>query len=206
MHARRVVLEHEVGTARSGAARASRPSGRVRSRVRSRLLVLEAWKSALYSHQSSRSVLTPLVKRMPSGRVTDSTWTTSAPSAASIADADGPAHHAVRSSDLDARAAGASAAAGRGRPSGGRGTIGAGVLAQARRRARRRRSLAVDPPRARGARGTCRSGRRPASRARSPARDSTTAGPSRHRRHRDPQLGRQRDDLGGRVLRSSSRG
>ena len=65
--------------------------------MRSRLLVFEVWKSALYSHQWSRSTLTPLVKRMPSGRVTDSTCTTSAPSAASIADADGPAHHAVRS-------------------------------------------------------------------------------------------------------------
>ena len=60
-------------------------------------MVFEVRNSALYSHQLSRSTLTPLVYRMPSARVTDSTCTTSAPSAASIADADGPAHHAVRS-------------------------------------------------------------------------------------------------------------
>ena len=80
--------------------------------------------------------LTPPVKRMPSGRVADSTWMTSAPSAASIADADGPAHQRGEVEDLDARERQRPApcvAADLGRP----GDDRAGVLAQARRRPRR---------------------------------------------------------------------
>ena len=77
------------------------PSARVRSSVRSRLLVLDVRKNALHSHQSvaigADAAGACACRRR---RVTDSTWITSAPSAASMADADGPAHQAVRSTTL----------------------------------------------------------------------------------------------------------
>ena len=112
------------------------------------LFALACRKNALNSHHSSRSANAPPVIRMPSSRWIDSTWMTSAPSAAKRPLADGPAHHAVRSTTAKpVRAAGRADRRGAA-PSGGRGP-------SVRRRARRsrgdgtrgRRGLAVDRPR-----------------------------------------------------------
>ena len=137
---------------------------------------------------------------MPSGRVTDSTWITSAPSAASIAAADGPAHHAVRSSTL--------MPVERQRPRRAACLVGAHVGHDRRRCARRGGAPVGAAARARrrsstvgGAPGTCRSGRRRATPRSTTCSSVATAGRVGHRRHRDPQLGGQLDDLGGRVLR-----
>ncbi len=55
-------------------------------------------KCALRSHHGPSRPVAPPVVRMPSIRVIDSTWITSAPRAASTPVPAGPAHHAVRSS------------------------------------------------------------------------------------------------------------
>ena len=79
------------------------------------------------------------------------------------------------------------------------GDDGAGVLAEARRRSRRRRQLTVDPPRASGhAERAARVVEQRAAGVR--LLEIGDRGTVRHRRHRDPQLGGQRHDLGGRVL------
>ena len=114
---------------------------------------------------------------MPSGRVTDSTWITSAPSAASIADADGPAHHAVRSRTLTPCSG---SVVRRGSPGalGGRGTI---VPVCSPRRGDGRgggAALAVDPPRTRRGTRNVPVGSSTSEPRAFACSNSTTAGPS----------------------------
>ena len=141
---------------------------------------------------------------------TDSTWITSAPSAASMPVADGPAHHAVRSTTLTPssgrrcdRVAGAGRT-GRPRPR-RRGATVDGVLAEPGAGPRAARELAVDPPRPAGHRE--RAGGVVDEHAADARRDraSSTARPSHTgatgmRSTRGPL-----DDLGGRVPASSTR-
>ena len=75
----------------------SAPSGRERSKVTPRFPMFAAWKIGLHSHQRSSDDGRVLAKRMLSGRVSDSTLMTSAPSAARAAVVTGPAHQAVQS-------------------------------------------------------------------------------------------------------------
>ena len=75
----------------------SRPSGRLRSRVTDRLLAFAPWNTKPHSHHRSTDAGFADVKRMPSGRWTDSTLTTSAPRAPSTWVAAGPAQKAVKS-------------------------------------------------------------------------------------------------------------
>ena len=115
------------------------PSSVARSIARSVLLVLPARKNGLASHQASNfSPSIPPIMRIPSGRLADSTWITSAPSAAIICAADGPAHQAVRSSTRSPASGSPAAPVGLGRrtsrdstrpvcsPSRGAGRCGAG--------------------------------------------------------------------------------
>ena len=90
------ILEHQVGGGESRSA-SSCPSALVRSRVIPRLLVLAAWPWVPTPTIADRRE--PWCRRSASGpgRVTDSTLITSAPRHASTCVAQGPAHHAVRS-------------------------------------------------------------------------------------------------------------
>src|SRR5262245_51739518 len=65
--------------------------------VMPRLVLLAPWYIGLHSHQHSLVGGFTLEYRMRSGRDTDSTLITSAPSSARRWPAAGPAHHAVRS-------------------------------------------------------------------------------------------------------------
>ncbi len=149
--------------------------------------------------------------RIPSGRAVDSTWTTSAPSAARAPVDDGPAHHAVRSSTLtpaNGRRGGGVEDATAPFPA-GVGRLGArhrlGPGRDARPDGTRRRagaggaspSMIQDP-----ARHAERPGRivdeHPAGhRVVDPEHPSTV----HHRRDRDPEQRGPLDDLGRRVLR-----
>ena len=146
-HARREVLEHRV------ALRDEPPQERepvVGSEVEGEAALVgvraEVVRAALPPRTVHAGGAAP-VARMPSIRLTDSTWMTSAPSAASAPAAIGPAHHAVRSSTRTpaSGSAGSSPVIVRARR---RVRLDrAGVLAQARRGPRRRRVLVVHPPR-----------------------------------------------------------
>ncbi len=78
-------------------SRSARPSSAPRSRVTPRLPALVPQNTGAHSHHWSVPGGRVLVKRMPSGRWTASTLTTSAPRAARVTLADGPAQKQVRS-------------------------------------------------------------------------------------------------------------
>ncbi len=83
---------------RSSNRRASAcPSGRVMSSVMSRLPVFAPWNSGASSQGSAPLVAYAVPRRVPSGRCTDSTLITSAPSHPRICAAYGPAQYVVRS-------------------------------------------------------------------------------------------------------------
>ncbi len=125
--------------------------------MRPRLLAFAARKNALASQNAGkRWRAMPPTMRMPSGRVADSTWITSAPSVASIPLAAGPAHQAVRSR-MRTPASGS-----RGDPPGARARA---RLGSGERRARpRRRAARADPRSSRGT-GAAARARRPGSSA-----------------------------------------
>ena len=115
--------------------RMRKPSGVSSGSVRSRLLVFDTRKCAPRSHHGPSRPVAPPVVRMPSMRVIDSTWMTSAPSAASTPVPAGPAHQAVRSSTRTS-SSGSPAPGGRLGALGHARFDGPGVLAEARRAAR----------------------------------------------------------------------
>ena len=78
----------------------SRPSGFEKSMVTDRLAGLVPWNVGPYSIQSGSVGGRTVAKRMPSGRVGDSTLITSAPSVARWCVHAGPAQNAVRSSTV----------------------------------------------------------------------------------------------------------
>ena len=75
----------------------ARPSGWVKSRVTSRLLVFAPWNRGASSHGRSPTDEYAVPMRVPSGRCTDSTFTTSAPRKPRICAAYGPAQYDVKS-------------------------------------------------------------------------------------------------------------